>query len=454
VNSGLTSSNVPVGCSHVRFLILGVLLVCCLCGSCGDPIDPFFPILEVTPDSLDFGGVLTERSFQIVNEGTKALHWSAESPDTFITLDPQAGDLEPSPGQNDTVVTVTVNRAGIGDGVYSSIIRVTSTDGGTRNVRVKLTVGVFELPIIGSLDTQGGDALAVAVSANHAYVPCGSLGRMYILDVTNPATPTEAYRLNLPGNPLDVAVYGDYGYVASGGSGLIIVDVSDPTSAFQVGNSDTPGSALDVVLDGSLAYIADSRGGLRLINVANPSVPVSKWNYVTSHEANNLDQAEGYAFVLCGDYYEEPGVLEIINVQGLSPVFADSCGTTGPLGGVDAVGDYVYVASWGFYASALEIFDVSNPQAVELIKRIDTRQFFPGGTSNSSDVLVDGIYAYLADSEGGLHVLDISNPVDPKFIAFCDTPYRARGVAVSGDFVYIADEGSGLQIIDRSLLRP
>ncbi len=66
------------------------------------------------------------------------------------------------------------------------------------------------------------------------------------------------------------------------------------------------------------------------------------------------------------------------------------------------------------------------------------------------DVFVLGNYAYVADCEAGLRIIDISTPSSPFEVGYYDTPWYAWGVFVSGDYAYVADHGGGLRIIDIS----
>jgi len=60
---------------------------------------------------------------------------------------------------------------------------------------------------------------------------------------------------------------------------------------------------------------------------------------------------------------------------------------------------------------------------------------------------VSGHYAYVADGEAGLQVIDVSDPANPRRVGGYDTPGRAVDVAVSGDYAYVADGNWGLQIL-------
>jgi hypothetical protein len=71
-------------------------------------------------------------------------------------------------------------------------------------------------------------------------------------------------------------------------------------------------------------------------------------------------------------------------------------------------------------------------------------------TSRAFDVVVSGNYAYVADWDDGLAVINISDPMNPGDPIYEDTSGIANGLFVDGNFVFIADRGSGLAVIDIS----
>ncbi|MFM6251007.1 MAG: DUF4347 domain-containing protein, partial [Dolichospermum sp.] len=52
----------------------------------------------------------------------------------------------------------------------------------------------------------------------------------------------------------------------------------------------------------------------------------------------------------------------------------------------------------------------------------------------ANDVQVVGNYAYVADHDSGLQIIDISNPATPTLKGNYDTPNYARGVQVVGNY--------------------
>ncbi|MFM6000454.1 MAG: DUF4347 domain-containing protein, partial [Dolichospermum sp.] len=124
----------------------------------------------------------------------------------------------------------------------------------------------------------------------------------------------------------------------------------------------------------------------------------------------------------------------------LAPTLVGNYDTSGYANDVQVVGNYAYVAD---HDSGLQIIDISNPATPTLKGNYDTPNYARG-------VQVVGNYAYVADSGSGLQIIDISNPTTPTLKGNYDTSGSAIGVQVVGNYAYVADHDSGLQIIDIS----
>jgi hypothetical protein len=83
-----------------------------------------------------------------------------------------------------------------------------------------------------------------------------------------------------------------------------------------------------------------------------------------------------------------------------------------------------------------------NAEIIE-VGAIDT----PG---DANDLVVVGDYAFVADNQAGLRIINITNPEEPVEVGFFDSPGTALHVAISGDDAYIADGPGGLCIVDIS----
>ncbi|MBS9384243.1 MAG: DUF4347 domain-containing protein [Dolichospermum sp. BR01] len=127
--------------------------------------------------------------------------------------------------------------------------------------------------------------------------------------------------------------------------------------------------------------------------------------------------------------------------QGVfAPTLVGNYDTSGRSHGVQVVGNYAYVADRD---SGLQIIDISNPTTPTLKGNYDTSGY-------AISVQVVGNYAYVAYDTLGLQIIDISNPTTPTLKGNYNTPSYAYGVQVVGNYAYVADYFSGLQIIDIS----
>jgi hypothetical protein len=88
----------------------------------------------------------------------------------------------------------------------------------------------------------------------------------------------------------------------------------------------------------------------------------------------------------------------------------------------------------------LAIIDVSNPADPQWLGSYATGR-------SPQDVAISGNYAYVVVGDPGLQVIDVSNPANPRRVGGYFTGW-AVGVAVSDNYAYVA--GVGLQILDVS----
>ena len=96
------------------------------------------------------------------------------------------------------------------------------------------------------------------------------------------------------------------------------------------------------------------------------------------------------------------------------------------------------------YEGGLRIIDISQPAAPREIGYNDT-------SGHTESVVITGPLAYIADYEGGLRIIDVSRPQHPEPVATFDTPGWARDVTLQDSVVYIADREAGLLMLDISM---
>jgi hypothetical protein len=296
----------------------------------------------------------------------------------------------------------------------------------------------------GNYNTSGY-AMDVQVVGNYAYVADGNSG-LQIIDISNPTTPIFKGIYDTSGWARDVQVVGNYAYVADGNSGLQIIDISSPTTPTLKGNYDTSGYAMDVQVVGNYAYVADGNSGLQIIDISNPTTPTLKGSYDTIGQANDVKVVGNYAYIA-----DQEAGLAIIDVTNpIAPILKGSYPYPNTIldsflaNGLQIVGNYAYVADWNSGSDGgLKIIDISNPVTPILISN-----YRPCGSA--TNVKIAGNYAYVTRFSSGLDIIDISSPTTPTFKGNYNTSGNAIDVQIAGNYAYVADGDSGLQIIDIS----
>ena len=139
-------------------------------------------------------------------------------------------------------------------------------------------------PSLTSTFNTSGSAEGVSLSTdgNTAFVADGNSG-LQIINVSNLASPTLRGNFNTSGHAFTVTLSsdGNTAFVADGpsdveedttSSGLKIIDVSNPASPSQIGLYNTSGRAYHAALsaDGNTAFVADEGSGLQIIDVDFP----------------------------------------------------------------------------------------------------------------------------------------------------------------------------------------
>jgi len=290
----------------------------------------------------------------------------------------------------------------------------------------------FEAWAPGFVGQIGGGTYAVAVQGQYAYIGVGP--RFVILDISESAV-GEGMIL-LPGVVMDVALAGEYAYVAAGGGGLRVVDVSDPTAPCEVNHYETPGSASGVALVGEYAYVAAGDGGLRVVNVSDPTDPREVGYYETLGWAVGVALAGNYAYVAANS-----GGLRVVDVSyPTGPREVGYCEMPVIASGVALAGKYAYVAA---DYDGLRVVDISDPAAPQEVGYCET----PGRVSG---VALAGEYAYVVAEDYGLRVVDVSDPTAPREMSYYETPGWAVGVALAGEYAYVASRSGGLRVMDIS----
>jgi hypothetical protein len=326
-----------------------------------------------------------------------------------------------------------------------------------------------------------GSAEDIAVQGNSLYIADGGVradavdyasGGLAIATVQPPGQTEVIGKLMQGGHGAYVEVEGERSYLISGSCFLRytncsqtfgILDVSDPQvpsllGAYPLEKFDPTQPYAELVsIRNHLAYINTNAfssllKGLAVLDVSEPSTPTLLSLYqppIPPHEQWGSSSIAGAA--ITGTY----GLLSIttevdyvytnsLQVFDVSSPFAFIHLTTYPMifpVRVFQQGPFGFVVdgdrSWP--RETLRFMDLSQLPQVKIL----SSKTFPDAIN---DVAYDGRYAYIADGEAGLRVIDLADPSTPREIFAFDTTGNAVAVAVDGDWVYLADQAGGILI--------
>jgi hypothetical protein len=208
--------------------------------------------------------------------------------------------------------------------------------------------------LLGWASTSSGvgvEPKGISVVNNIAYQPLGSVG-FWIVDVSDPSTPTVIDSFNTPGIAVDLFIQDTFVFVADYDS-LQVINVANPTNPFQIGSIDMPNSCYDVFVSGNYAYVTcesftGNDGSVQVVDITDPSSP-SIVTSVTNISGDPFDLylQGGYAYVVAKDHFlpDVDGGLRIVDISNpLSSTLVASYDTPGDPRGVFTVFPYIYVA--------------------------------------------------------------------------------------------------------------
>ena len=257
--------------------------------------------------------------------------------------------------------------------------------------------------------------------------------------------PTVSYKLepmrqvHLSSNYQNVVVAENYAFAASDW-GLEIFNLAIPTEPVRIGEIATPGNAQDVAVDGGTAYIADGTEGIQLVDVRRPAAPQLLKSVKGFTFAHRIQVANGHAYIVDS----EEGLL-IHNLHELhnsiEPKPLSTFQTLGEALDVWVEGHTVYLSDRN---QGFQILDFERIDIPAIVAKVEIVGF---------DFHIEGGYAYVAS--GDLRVVDVRDRFNPRVISTFRTPGTATSIKIQDGHAYLTDVEAGFYLIDvRNPLRP
>ena len=276
----------------------------------------------------------------------------------------------------------------------------------------------------------GSGAKDVAVQGDFVYLAIGS--SVKIINVSNISSPEVVFTFSTGSEGVNsVFIYSNRLYIGTAAA-LRIVDITNPYNPVQIGSSS--GLVYDVVVDNMRAYVG-TNVSLKILDVSNPADIVLLGTYNAQVSSISLDGDIIYLSVkVSGVSY-----FRILNVSNPASLVTVGSLSLSNAKAIEVKSGFAYI---GTDYGGLYIVDCTNQSAPSLLTKIYAPQ-------SIKSVYINGDYLYLAsDSNAKLKILNISNPLYPFLVGANDDIGSAYGVIVVDGQAFVADFNYGLKIFD------
>ena len=288
-------------------------------------------------------------------------------------------------------------------------------------------------------------AIDICVSGNFAFA-ADLYNGLHIIDISDPKNPDYKRGIAIAG-ATDFALSDDYLYMTTQGSGMVILDISTPEDTAVVSLFDAEGIATSVRVDGNFAFVSYSSFGIRALDITDKTKPFHDpaWVYDASG-GSSLGLPAGKNIIFVADDQSGLQKIDITDKSDMqSLAFHD---TPADSIAIDISGDFMYSVDNAVGDSpekeGLRIYQISTSNQVATF----FYEGFCATPGQALDIVVIGNYAYIADGDQGIQIINIFDKKSPEIIGNFDTSGIATGIFIDAGYAYIADGNQGITIID------
>ena len=266
------------------------------------------------------------------------------------------------------------------------------------------------------------------------------------------------FLLGRQGTARNVILDGDYAYVSVGKyGGVRVVDVTNPKTPREVGYYDTTGDDNRTAIAGNYLYVADGKKGMRVIDVSDHTNPKAVGSIILPDSVLGVTAHAQYAYLAAGklglviadvsnptrpevvSIYDTPGSAENVVVnESIVYTLNQNIQITQTQTASQTISTFAYVADGD---KGILILDVNNPSTPMVVGQLAL-------TGEAHTLVVANNYAYVACGSAGLQIADVTLPTHPFVVGSLDTNGDAQDVAVANNYAYVANGNQGVSVID------
>lgn len=198
---------------------------------------------------------------------------------------------------------------------------------------------------------------------------------------------------------------------------------------------------LDVAVQGEYIYLACEWDGVRIVRQETNRTFTDVGHFLDDQSVRTVEVRGGWAYI---DGAYETG-LRILNVQNpAAPQLAATLASVTGIRKIRLYGDHAFVCTW----NGLHIVNVADPLAPVVV-------YSQPEHTEIMDVEVHGTLAYLACDEAGLRVMDITDLAAPVIVAAYNASAgeEITGVSVANGYAFLAAGGAGMSVVNLATMQ-
>lgn len=240
---------------------------------------------------------------------------SDKKKDDFFIIDATDGNnptiiafIDTGPGLN--TIDVTTTYAYVGNDDKNSQLQILAITGPV----VPNLIASYKLPGVSGNDAIGN---SIFFYSNKVYMGTKKAPgpEFHIIDVTNPVSPVSLGSKEINADVNAIQVKGDYAYLATSETELLVYNISDPANITLAGSYDAPGGSEHgkaVQLVGDKLYLGRTKGGnhddhheLHILNVADLNNIQNLGSLNLDEDINDLRVRDNLVFLATSDSNKE-----------------------------------------------------------------------------------------------------------------------------------------------------
>lgn len=283
-------------------------------------------------------------------------------------------------------------------------------------------------------------SMALCAWPEHKLLAAGN-GKLVIYDVSTPTHPRALGELSGIDGARQIAISGHFALITAREKGIWVVDISAPGQPQLVCRQETVELATGIVASGDLVYVAQRLYGVEVMRLQPDGHLVHLFRTITDEAQSVISTADG---CLVGDW--KSGKLTRLRLNSTGKLaHAGHAPLSGYGDGLDMVGDLVYVTTGHHslkmppetrlgHGHGLEIYRLP-PQGAPMKLGAVGFPYWPEVMNDFWTVRCDGKTAFCADTHNGFHLVDVTDPAQPRLLNSWRLPEQTFGQKTLPDCV-------------------